>query len=75
MMEALPDGFMRLYIGVGRPQEGVSVIDHVLTRFSLKDRQLVNAAEDEAVRGLRLLIEGFDMARLEQEINSFRVES
>lgn len=74
MMEALPEGFMRLYIGVGRPQEGVSVIDHVLTRFSQEDRQLVNAAEDEAVRGLRLLIEGFDMARLEQEINSFRVD-
>ena len=36
MMEALPEGFMRLYIGVGRPQEGVSVIDHVLDQLGGK---------------------------------------
>ena len=72
MMQALPDGFERLYIGVGRPGDGVSVVDHVLSRPDEEDRRLIDAAEAEAAEGLRLLIEGEDFQKVVQRLNSFR---
>lgn len=36
--------FYRLYIGVGRPEEGSTVVDHVLGEFSADNRKKVNAA-------------------------------
>jgi len=44
MMAYLPEGFMRLYIGVGHPSEGVSVPDHVLSRFSPDEEKRVKEA-------------------------------
>ena len=72
MMQALPDGFERLYIGVGRPGDGVSVVDHVLSRPDEEDRRLIDAAEAEAAEGLRLLIDGEDFQKVVQRLNSFR---
>lgn len=72
MLAALPDNFIRLYIGVGRPEENVSVIDHVLTRFNEHDRMLVDQAENAAVSALRELISGEDIRKVEQKANSFR---
>ncbi len=42
------DDFARVRIGVGRPPVGVAVIDHVLTRFSKPERELVDEALDRA---------------------------
>lgn len=36
--------FYRLYIGVGRPEQGSTVVDHVLGEFSEENRKKVNAA-------------------------------
>ena len=71
MMAALPNGFARLYIGVGRPAEGVSVIDHVLTHFSDEEARLLSAVEDEAACCLRLLLDGMPFEQVAQRANSF----
>lgn len=70
MMSALPDNFMRLYIGVGRPADGETVVDHVLSRYSAEDRLLVDEAEDRAVKVLTEIIEGRNLDRVMQEANS-----
>lgn len=36
--------FYRLYIGVGRPEAGTTVVDHVLGEFSEENREKVDAA-------------------------------
>ncbi len=74
MLSALPGNFKRVYIGVGRPEEGVSVPDHVLSRFSDADRALVDKAQDEAVSCLVSLLkkERFDIVQM--RANSFRAE-
>lgn len=75
MMEALPDGFVRMYIGVGRPAEGVSVPDHVLSAFSESDRAAVDKAEEKAADILIRLLKGEEKEeRLIQEANSYRAE-
>lgn len=38
------DAFLRIRIGIGRPPVGVTVIDHVLSRFSREERQSVGEA-------------------------------
>lgn len=72
MMAYLPGNFKRLYIGVGRPVEGTSVVDHVLSIYSDDDRKLVDAAQMEAVKCLRRYIDGEDFSRCAQDLNSFR---
>jgi len=75
MMEALPENFIRLYVGIGRPEEGVSVVDHVLTRFSPEDEQKVNKAMDFAANTLKDYIEGeCNFLIAQQKINSYREE-
>lgn len=74
MMQALPEGFARLYVGVGRPAEGVSVVDHVLSRPSAHDRELIDAAQAEAVEALRRIIDGEDLQKVVQHLNSFKAE-
>lgn len=75
MMEYLPDGFIRMYIGVGRPSDGVSVPDHVLSGFSDSDRALVDMAEEKAADILIRFLKGEEKEeRLIQEANSFRAE-
>lgn len=43
------DDYPRVYIGIGRPPTGESVIDHVLGRFSREDETLVSTAIDRIV--------------------------
>ena len=74
MMAALPQNFIRLYVGVGRPAEGTSVIDHVLTRCSEEDRRKIGLAQDRAVEELRLILAGEDLQTAAARINSFREE-
>ena len=72
MMAYLPGNFKRLYVGVGRPGDGIPVIEHVLSRYSDEDRKRVDAAQKEAVSSLRRYIEGEEFSRIEQALNSFR---
>lgn len=41
----------RLRVGVGRPPEGVDVVDHVLTRFRVSERSKVDDAVSDAALG------------------------
>lgn len=64
-----------MYIGVGRPQEGVAVPDHVLSPFSESDRILIDRAEEKAADILIRLLAGEEkQERLIQEANSYRAE-
>lgn len=70
MMEAMSGNFMRLYIGIGRPAEGVSVVEHVLSRYSDTERALVDSAQEKAVRVLNEILEGKAIERVLQDANS-----
>ena len=72
MLSFLPNNFTRMYIGVGRPKEGVSVPDHVLSKFSEEDRALVDKAEEKAASILESLIKGEEsFAILQGQANSW----
>ena len=72
MLSFLPNNFTRMYIGVGRPKEGVSVPDHVLSKFSEEDRALVDKAEEKAASILENLIKGEEsFAILQGQANSW----
>jgi PTH1 family peptidyl-tRNA hydrolase len=43
------DDFARIYIGIGRPNEGVSVTDHVLSAPDADEQRLIHDAIDRAV--------------------------
>ena len=47
MIAAIGSDFIRVYIGIGRPAEGVSVPDHVLSRCSEEDRVLIDQGRGE----------------------------
>ncbi len=57
VIEALgSDEFPRLRIGVGRPPEGVDPADYVLTRFSMIERKVVEAAVDRAAEAIETAV-------------------
>ncbi|MCR5732765.1 MAG: aminoacyl-tRNA hydrolase [Sphaerochaetaceae bacterium] len=74
MLSHLPNNFKRVYIGVGRPEEGISVPDHVLSRFSDSDRLLVDRAEEEAVECLAAFLNGERFEKVQMKANSFKAE-
>jgi PTH1 family peptidyl-tRNA hydrolase len=47
--------FLRLYIGIGRPGPGSTVVDHVLSRPEGEERELVAAAIGRGSRTIELL--------------------
>lgn len=60
--------FNRLYIGVGRPGPGVSVVDHVLGNPDVSDAQNISKAclrASESIRELRSV----SFARVSEELN------
>ena len=57
--------FLRVYIGIGHPAEGVSAADHVLSCFSDEERALIDRAEDKAAEAVLRIFSG---ERLEQVI-------
>ncbi len=70
IMHYIPDGkFPRLYVGIGRPEAGISVVDHVLGLFTDEDRDKV---DDSLHRAVRIILEQQDhpMEHLLNEINS-----
>jgi PTH1 family peptidyl-tRNA hydrolase len=42
-------GFKRIRVGVGRPAEGASVVDHVLSPFCVEEEPVIDKAIDKAV--------------------------
>jgi len=62
--------FIRLFIGTGRPAEGVQVIDHVLSRETDPDKakELTRAVED-AAKAIEAFIGGEDVAKLQSVYN------
>ena len=52
------DEVKRIYIGVGRPQPGAAVIDHVLSRPSAADARAIAAAVERVCDQIDLLAEG-----------------
>lgn len=47
---------MRLYIGIGRPQDN-NIIDYVLSKPTGEEKQKIEAALEKAVSGILLLLE------------------
>lgn len=64
------DDYPRLYIGVGRPPAGDSIIEHVLGHFSPADRERVDAALERAASVLAA--PPADMAALISAVNAQR---
>ena len=62
--------FIRLFIGTGRPAEGVQVIDHVLGRETdpVKAKELDKAVED-AAKAIEAFIGGEEIAKLQSVYN------
>ena len=65
------DDYPRVYVGVGRPAEGVGTIDHVLGRFGDGDRSLV---DDAVTRIVPVLAAGADreIEQLISDVNARR---
>jgi PTH1 family peptidyl-tRNA hydrolase len=56
--------FLRIRIGVGKPPSKEEGADHVLSRFTPDERELVAAATDRALEGVRVLVrDGVDAAQ------------
>ncbi len=70
MLSYLPGNFMRLYIGIGRPPEGMATADYVLSKFNEDELPLIEKAEERAAEVIRKYIEGEDLSRLMQEANT-----
>lgn len=66
------EDFIHVYIGIGRPEEGISVPDHVLSPFSPSDRDLVEKATDVAASSILDILEGKPINEVLQKANSFQ---
>ena len=67
--------FIRLYIGIGRPHEGSSVVDHVLSDFCEDEIALIDEATDRAVEALTYIANGEDLLSVIQRANTFTPHS
>lgn len=72
MMAALPQNFLRWYIGTGHPEPDGDVPDYVLSPFPPNDRLLVEKAEDIAKETLCAYLEGESLVNVQQKANSFK---
>ena len=63
--------FLRIYIGIGRPAEGVSVIDHVLSDFSQEEMVLLDDATSRAVDAIESLKNGERLLSVIQRANTY----
>ena len=62
--------FVRIYIGIGRPQPGVSVIDHVLGRETEeKRREVLQKAIDDAAKAIVGFVNGSSVGDMQLEYN------
>ena len=61
--------FKRIKIGIGRPQGGWKVVDHVLAPFPVDDRISVNEAVDRAVDATEAWLDGKEFQNVMSEYN------
>ena len=62
--------FLRIYIGIGRPAEGVQVVDHVIgIETDGKKKQAVEEAESDAARAVVEYLNGTAVGQLQTEFN------
>lgn len=62
--------FLRIYIGIGRPEEGVSVVDHVLgIETNPEKKQAYEQALEDASRAIAKFLDGADVQELQSEFN------
>lgn len=66
------EDFIRVYVGVGRPLDGTSVVDHVLARFSEEDMILIDKATDAAASAVIDILNGERIELVIQRANSFQ---
>jgi peptidyl-tRNA hydrolase, PTH1 family len=56
--------FLRIRIGVGKPPSKEEGADHVLSKFTPEERELVDAAIERGIEGLKVLVrDGVDAAQ------------
>ena len=67
---AIGPDFIRIYVGIGRPAEGTTVTDHVLTRFTDEERVKLDGAVDHAIEAIEGLRRGEDIRVVIQRANS-----
>lgn len=72
IIEHYGEDFIRVYIGVGRPEEGVTVVEHVLSEFSDSDSLLVRKAIEEAADRIIDILNGEKLELVVQRANSFQ---
>lgn len=65
------EDFIHVYIGIGHPEEGISVPDHVLSCFSPSDSFLIDKATDMAAEAVLDILEGKPINEILQKANSF----
>ncbi len=62
--------FARIYIGIGRPQQDVSVVDHVLGREIEEERaKVLQNAIDDAAKAIVGLVKGSSIGDMQLEFN------
>lgn len=62
--------FVRIYIGIGRPAEGISVVDHVLgTELDAQKRKALEKAIEDAATAIAKYIDGTSIEELQLEYN------
>ena len=62
--------FLRIYIGIGRPQEGVDVPEHVLgTETDAVRKEAVESAISDAARAVMEYMDGKTVGQLQTEFN------
>lgn len=62
--------FIRIYVGIGRPDENTSVADHVLSREENPEKKKAyEEALEEASKALRCLIEGKTVEEVQRDFN------
>lgn len=64
--------FLRLYIGIGRPHDGVSVVEHVLSDFDEDEKDKLDALLDFLSDEIISLHDGKRYELVVQSINSFK---
>lgn len=70
IIEYYGEDFIHVYIGIGRPDNGISVPDYVLSGFSDEDKCLVDKAIDEAAKAIGEIIDGERLDVVIQRANS-----
>lgn len=63
------EDFIRLYIGVGRPPEGTSVIDHVLGRPASDEAAAFKSGVERGAEALVALVSGKSLEEVMNEFN------